>query len=460
MRYWDAVFAFMVAMALAYVLTPLAARLARQIGAVDRPKERGLARTDTPLLGGLAILAGVLVATVIWIPADIHLPRTVGARLGSGATVDTVAILGGACLITLVGAIDDIRDLPPAVKLIGQIGAAVIAVTGGVKVTDVTLPFLGAMQFPNTGGVLTVIWLVAMMNVVNFSDGVDGLAAGVCTIDGIAFSIIAFDLGVNPAGVLAALTAGAALGFLFHNFHPASVFMGDAGSNLLGYLLGVTAVVGSIKTGAVVALAVPLVILAVPFLDTGFVVAKRLKYRRKPWDADANHFHHRMARIGFSQRKTVAYLYAWTLLLAGVAVGLKVVPYHPHHPHPHYVVGWIIAMVALGVLAIAASIYLIFVLEIFKLKGLRTRQLRTVDPDTTEHEIDDRVRRELETGEFEAVGRSAARNDSRRGPVSLDERESESDPGHDFDGESLSVADRDSNRESLSVADRDSDRKS
>ena len=165
-----------------------------------------------------------------------------------------------------------------------------------------------------------------MMNVVNFSDGVDGLAAGVCTIDGVAFAIIAFDLGVPGAAILAALTAGAALGFLFHNFHPASVFMGDAGANLLGYLLGAAAVVGSLKTSATVALVVPLLMLAIPFLDTGFVIAKRLKYRRKPWSADANHFHHRMARIGFSQRKTVAYLYAWTLLMAALAVSLRLIP--------------------------------------------------------------------------------------------------------------------------------------
>ena len=134
--------------------------------------------------------------------------------------------------------------------------------------------------------------------------------------------------------MLAALTAGAALGFLFHNFHPASIFMGDSGANLLGYLLGVAAVVGSLKTNAVVALVVPLVILAVPFLDTGFVVAKRLKYRRKPWSADANHFHHRMARIGFSQRKTVAYLYALDALLAGVAVALRSSPTTATSPSP------------------------------------------------------------------------------------------------------------------------------
>ena len=156
---------------------------------------------------------------------------------------------------------------------------------GGAVVTDVTIPFIGTLQLPNTGGVLTVIWLVGLMNVVNFSDGVDGLAAGLCTIDGIAFAIIAFDLHVPGAAVLAALTAGASLGFLFHNFYPASSLMGDCGANLLGYLLGVVAVVGSVKTGAVVTLVVPLIVLAVPFLDTGFVVAKRLKYRRKPWSA-------------------------------------------------------------------------------------------------------------------------------------------------------------------------------
>jgi UDP-GlcNAc:undecaprenyl-phosphate/decaprenyl-phosphate GlcNAc-1-phosphate transferase len=399
MPYWDAVLSFVVAMAIAAAITPLAARLARRIGAVDTPRERGLAEHATPLLGGLAILVAVLVAAAIWMPEMIRLPRTVGGR-GSSGTVDTWGVIAGACLIALVGAIDDIRDLPPLVKLIGQIAAAVIAVEAGAVVTDVTLPFIGPLQFPNAGGALTVIWLVGLMNVVNFSDGVDGLAAGVCTIDGIAFAIIAFDLHVGGAAVLAALTAGAALGFLFHNFYPASVFMGDAGANLLGYLLGVVAVTGSLKTNAVVALVGPLVILAIPFLDTSFVIAKRLKYRRKPWSADADHFHHRMARIGFSQRKTVAYLYAWTALLAGLAVGLKVLPYHDA---TGYHAGWIVVLAILALLALAASVYLVFVLEIFNFKSLRTAELRSADPDTTEHEIDDRVQRDIETDEFERM---------------------------------------------------------
>lgn len=257
MRYWDAVLSFAVAAVIAWALTPLAARLARRIGAVDRPRERGLAVRETPLLGGLAILAAVLVAAAIWMPDTIQLPRTAHAA-GAGGTVYTWGVLAGACLIAIIGAIDDIRDLPPLVKLVGQIVAALIAVESGAVVTDVTLPFVGALQFPNAGGFLTVVWLVGLMNVVNFSDGVDGLAAGICMIDGIAFSVIAFDLGVSGAAILAALTAGAALGFLFHNFHPASVFMGDAGANLLGYLLGTAAVAGTLKTNAVVALVVPL----------------------------------------------------------------------------------------------------------------------------------------------------------------------------------------------------------
>jgi UDP-GlcNAc:undecaprenyl-phosphate GlcNAc-1-phosphate transferase len=405
MRYWDAVFAFLVAMAIAALLTPLAAWLARRVGAVDEPSDRGLSQRATPRLGGVAILVGVLVAAAIWMPDQFNLAHTAHGRRGPAGTVHTWVIIAGAVVIALVGALDDVFDLKPLLKLVGQIVAAVIAVKGGAVVTDITLPFIGSLQLPTDGGWLTVIWLVALMNVVNFSDGIDGLAAGVCTIDGIAFAVIAFDLqgGKSAAAVLAALTAGASLGFLFHNLYPAKVFMGDSGANLLGYLLGVAAVIGSIKTNVVVALAVPLLILAVPFLDTSFVIAKRLKYHRKPWSADANHFHHRMARIGFSPRKTVAYLYGWTLMLAGVALALRFVPYHDHAPPHHYHLIWALVMGAILVLALAASVYLVYVLEILKFKGLRTFQLRRLDPDTSEQEIQKTVERDVETGEFERV---------------------------------------------------------
>jgi UDP-GlcNAc:undecaprenyl-phosphate GlcNAc-1-phosphate transferase len=140
----------------------------------------------------------------------------------------------------------------------------------------------------------------------------------------------------------------------------------------------------------------------VPFLDTSFVVAKRIKYRRKPWSADANHFHHRMARIGFSPRKTVAYLYGWTLLLAGVAIALRFVPYSNHHGH--YRLGWSLVMVAIGLIAAGATIYLVYVLEILKFRGIRALDLRRADPTKSEHDIDAQVERDIETGEFDRVG--------------------------------------------------------
>jgi UDP-GlcNAc:undecaprenyl-phosphate GlcNAc-1-phosphate transferase len=400
--YADAVYAFLVAMVVAAIVTPFAGRLAHRIGAISYPSNRGISQRAVPALGGLAIFAGVLVAALIWLPADIVLPHTAHARPGSGGTVHTWLLLIGAALIAVVGAVDDARELKPVVKLAGQIAAAVVAVESGAVMTDLTIPFVGALQFPHVGGVLTVIWLVALMNIINFSDGVDGLAAGVCTIDGVAFAVIAFSLqgAGSGAAVLGAITAGGALGFLFHNFPPAKIFMGDIGANLLGYLLGVAAVIGSLKTNAVLALVVPLMILAVPFLDTSFVVAKRLKYKKKPWEADAEHFHHRMKRKGFTPRRTIAILYGWSALMAGCAVALRLIT----HDHRHQT-GWMIGLVALVVIALLASVYLVYLLEILKFRGLRFVQLRRTEPDTDEHEIIVRVQKDIETGEFERVGK-------------------------------------------------------
>jgi UDP-GlcNAc:undecaprenyl-phosphate GlcNAc-1-phosphate transferase len=281
--------------------------------------------------------------------------------------------------------------------------AAVLAVRAGVTVDFVTIPFVGRLPFGSLGGPMTVLGLVAVMNVVNLSDGIDGLAAGVCAISAAALAVIAFDLGRTEGGVLAAVTAGAALGFLVHNFHPASVYMGDCGSNLLGLALGCVAVLGSAKTNAVLALIFPLIVLAVPFLDTTFVVLKRMKYRRPVYAADTEHFHHRLDRIGFSTRRTVLYLYAWTLSLAGLAIALRFVPYSDNGGTLH--VGWAAVMAALGLLTLVASVYLVYVLEILKFKRLDAARLRRARPTASEEEIDADVASRLETGEFDAVRR-------------------------------------------------------
>jgi UDP-GlcNAc:undecaprenyl-phosphate GlcNAc-1-phosphate transferase len=383
--YAKALFAALVAFAVAAVLTPPVARLARRLGAMDDLKERGLARTATPLLGGLAIFAGAFAAAVLFEPDN--------GRMRS--------IFAAAALITLVGAVDDVVDLHPVGKLAGQAAAAAILVAGGVSVDNFTLPFIHHVDLQHFGGPLTGLGLVGLMNVVNFSDGVDGLAAGVCAISAAAFAVIAFDLDQNTAAVLAAIVCGAALGFLVFNFPPASIFMGDCGSQLLGLLLGAVIIEGSLKTNALIALIGPLVVLAVPFLDTGFVVAKRIKYGRPVYRGDSNHFHHRFHRIGFSQRRTVLYLYGWTIVMAGIAVALRFVPYSQRSGHLN--AGWAALMAGLLVLGVAASIYLVYVLEILKFRRLRAWQLRRYEPDTTEHEIAERVDREIETGEFRSL---------------------------------------------------------
>jgi UDP-GlcNAc:undecaprenyl-phosphate/decaprenyl-phosphate GlcNAc-1-phosphate transferase len=388
----DALWAFLVAALIAFAATPPVARLARRLGVMHHPRDRDLHDRPVPGLGGLAILAAVVVSALVFLPWN----------------AETRGIVGGALAISFVGAIDDWREggLNPAVKLAGQIAAATIPVASGVWVANVTLPFVDPLHLGDWGKPLTLLGIVAVMNVVNFTDGADGLAAGVCTIAAGTFAIIALSLHRDLAAVLAALTAGAAVGFLWHNFHPASIFMGDAGSNLLGLLLACVAIQGVLKTAAVVALFFPLLILAVPALDATFVVAKRIKYGRPVYSADRWHFHHRFANIGFSQRRTVLYLYGWTVSLAALALAMRFVPYSEDDGTLN--AGWALVIAAFGLIALAASLYLVLVLEILKFRRFREREIqRQVEtgemPALTAEQIEREVDREVETGEFEAV---------------------------------------------------------
>lgn len=401
MSHIDALWGFLVAGVVSFATAPLAARFARRFGAIDMPRERGLNDTPTPSLGGLAILAGLGVAGLLFLPLFGHHP----------VAVQTRGIVLGAIAIVLVGMADDIWDLPAGIKLLGQIGAAVIPVLWDVRVDTFTLPFVHHVDLGWASGPVTVLGIVAVMNIVNFTDGVDGLAAGVCTIAAATLAVIALSLdqkclGDNAtctgAGVLAAVTAGAAFGFLYHNFHPASIFMGDAGSNMLGLLLACVAIQGTIKTAAIIALFFPLVVLTVPIVDGAFVVAKRIKYRRPVYRADRWHLHHRLANIGFSQRRTVLYLYAWTLVLATLALAVRFVPYSDHHGH--FRVGWTVVLIAFGLLAVGASLYLIYVLEILKFTRFRRQEImRETDEGLSDEEIEREIEREIETGEWEPV---------------------------------------------------------
>lgn len=350
----DAVVAFSLACALALWLTPLAARVAARVGLLDRrSSDRRLHTGPIPFGGGIAMFAAVAVPVLLLKPS-----------LGGRAH----AILIGACVCAAVGLLDDRFEINAIAKFAGELVAAAIPVTAGATIDHLTLPLLhpldlGVLQYP-----VTMLWIVALMNSFNFIDGMDGLAAGIGTITASTFAILALSLNRGGAALLAAALAGACLGFLRHNFHPARVFMGDAGSLTLGYLLALIAIQGVLKTAAAVALLFPTLVLLVPIFDTSFVLLHRIKYGRALWSADANHLHHRFVRVGFGQRRAALALYAWSALLAGCALAVRFLPWHTHN-HVH--LGATLILAGLGVAVLAATAWIVVVLEVLKQRHLQ-----------------------------------------------------------------------------------------
>jgi UDP-GlcNAc:undecaprenyl-phosphate GlcNAc-1-phosphate transferase len=348
---------FVLALAVVLILTPGVGRFARILGVVDQPGDtRRVHAIPVPRLGGIALLLGIFVPALAFLPLE-------GAFRG---------ILLGAAIATTVGAIDDFRGLPWWGKLAGQLAAASVAVGFGVSVDRFTFPGFGSQELPGwAGGAATVVWVVAIMNMVNFLDGMDGLAAGVCAIAGSTFAVIGLSLGAADAALLSGIVAGACFGFLHHNFYPARIFMGDSGALLLGFLLATVSIEGLVKTAALATLVLPLLVLAIPIFDTSFVFAKRLKYRQPLYEADRTHLHHRFMNIGFSQSRAVVYMYVWCGLLAAAALATRFLPPRPHGDWDvsNALVGAVVALAAL-----AASVYIAYLLEIIKLANPRIRR--------------------------------------------------------------------------------------
>jgi UDP-GlcNAc:undecaprenyl-phosphate GlcNAc-1-phosphate transferase len=344
------------ALCIVLLLTPAVGATARYLRLVDRPQEGERARPTVPRLGGLALFLGVFVPSLAFLP--------LGGELRG--------VLLGAAVATTVGAIDDFRRLSWWEKLGGQVLAAAIPTGFGVWIHRFTFPVVGIHDLPAWFGVpLTIVGIVAVMNMVNFLDGLDGLAAGVCAISGFTFCVIDLSLGRIGAAVLTAIVCGACLGFLHHNFYPARIFMGDSGALLLGFTLAAVSVQGLLKTAALATLVLPLLVLAVPVLDTSFVVAKRLRSGQPIYVADARHLHHRFMRIGFSERRAVVYLWTWCATLALAALATRFAP--PHEHGDWRAVNVVIDVVA-GALAVAFSLYVVYLLEIVKLANPRTRR--------------------------------------------------------------------------------------
>ena len=373
------VWGFVLAAALVLVLTPLAIRLAPMIGAQDLETDRPRVHTGAiPRTGGLAIVAGILIPAAIFVHPDS------GPLLG---------ILIGTFGVAVVGLIDDTRGMRPSVKLLSVAAIALIPVAGyDLTIEHFNIPLLGTFDFGWAAYPLTVLWIVVIANLVNLIDGMDALAAGIVAIAALTIALLAASFDRTDSAALAAITAGSTLAFLRHNYHPAKVFMGDTGALALGFLLASIAVEGVTKTAATIALAGPLLVLAVPILDTTFVVLKRLKYRRAPWDADHNHFYHRFLRIGFSQRRTVAYLHIWAILVSAYAILVRFVP-----PRPEGIwdLGNSLIVAAAGLVVLAASIWMVYRLEILKARHLQAvglgRFAREPEEDSEQEEAVEEV---------------------------------------------------------------------
>jgi UDP-GlcNAc:undecaprenyl-phosphate GlcNAc-1-phosphate transferase len=352
-----------IALLVVVLLTPAVGGMARLLGAVDRPGDdsRRLHRRPVPRLGGLAIFLGIVVPALAFLDLS-------GEMRG---------VLLGAAVACVVGAVDDFRGLAPLPKLGGQVVAAAIPCAFGVWIDHFTFPFLGAVDLPAGVGVpLTIVWIVAVMNMVNFLDGLDGLAAGVCAISGVTFSVLALSLGKADAAILSAIVAGACIGFLRHNFFPARIFMGDSGALVLGYTLATVSVAGLLKTASTIVLFLPLLVLAVPIVDTSFVVAKRLKHGRPIYSADRWHLHHRFVNIGFSQRRAAITMWAWCATLGVAALATRFVPFREGGEWHAWET---VAVVLLGLVALAFSVYIVYLLEIVKLANPRIRRREAGD---------------------------------------------------------------------------------
>jgi len=355
---WGALLAFVIVV----LLTPAVGGMARRFGVVDSPGGRRLNIRPIPRLGGIALFFGIFVPAL----AFVHLGR------------ETRGLLIGAAVAVTVGAIDDFRGLRWFEKLGGQILAAVIPVGFGIWVSRFTFPFIGIHALPVwVGAPLTVIWIVAIMNMFNFLDGMDGLAAGVAAIAGLTFSVIALSLAKPDAAVISAIVFGACLGFMRHNFYPARIFMGDSGALLLGYVLAAVSVQGLLKTAATVALFFPLLVLAVPIADTTFVVIRRLKHGESPFVGDQAHLHHRFLRRGFSQPRAALTIWAWCISLAAAALATRFIPFRANgvwHLWPT------VGAAAIGLVALAVSVYVVYVLEIVKIGNPISRRRAADDP--------------------------------------------------------------------------------
>lgn len=306
---------FILALIAATIITPISILIAKKVGAIDYPGGRRVNKRPITRLGGIAIYSAFWL-TAILTQTDFFTKAPEDSLTG---------LFIGSTMIFITGLWDDIRGLRPLTKLFWQVAAVAILPFFGFTMTQFSLPFIGMINL-NTfglgflGALLTVFWIVGMINTVNISDGLDGLAAGICFFAALLLFWSADRIGVYPAADLTLAIAGAALGYLFYNFHPARVIMGDSGSMFLGYTIGAISIYGLLKTATILGLVFPLLLLGLPLSDMTFAIIRRKLRGESIAKADRGHLHHRLLDAGLSQRQAVLVLYAISICFGFAAV--------------------------------------------------------------------------------------------------------------------------------------------
>lgn len=305
------------AFAVTFFLTPLAKRLAVRLDAVDYPSKRRINTTPIPRLGGLAVFGGLVAAFVVQLIGTWYLGWPPVLVSHPSMAVNYPMLAFALTLMMLIGAADDIFQLPPRAKLAGQIIAAIIAVAGGLVIHTIVNPLdkayvdLGWASYP-----LTVLYLVAFTNIINLIDGLDGLATGISGIAAVSMFSFAVLAGRTDAAAFSIALVGCCLAFLRYNFHPASIFLGDAGSLQLGFALGMISLLNVNRTAALTSLLIPLIVAGVPIIDTFSAIVRRMRAHVSIGHADKGHIHHRLIQEGYDQRQAVLLIYLWCIMLS------------------------------------------------------------------------------------------------------------------------------------------------
>ncbi len=303
------VLAFAVALLISFFMTPPVKHFAETVGAIDIPKDdRRVHKHPIPRMGGLAIFLGFMASLLLFVDMDTKV----------------MGMLIGACLIVGMGAVDDIVSLNPWVKLGVQIFAAVVAIRCGVVFDEISNPnFLSNQSYIEIGFLsvpLTILWIVGCTNAVNLIDGLDGLAVGISAISSTTMLVVSIFVAEPIVTLILAAVTGACLGFMPYNVNPAKIFMGDVGSQLLGFVLATVSIMGLFKLHAIITFIVPVLALALPLTDTAFAFIRRIAHGESPFHADKKHLHHRLLAMGLNQKQAVAVMYCISALMGLIAV--------------------------------------------------------------------------------------------------------------------------------------------